>query len=132
VFERGSLRLTLVRGAPSEDNEGSRSLLVEWRGRRVLLCGDAVGHGLAASLAAGHLDGPFDLVLLPHHGGHGEAVGRLLERAAAVRLWISGSGRPPIADELDRRGLVWESTADGALRLELTPRTGAETGGVVD
>jgi competence protein ComEC len=132
VFERGSLRLTLVRGAPSEDNEGSRSLLVEWRGRRVLLCGDAVGHGLAASLAAGHLDGPFDLVLLPHHGGHGEAVGRLLERAAAVRLWISGSGRPPIADELDRRGLVWESTADGALRLELTPRTGAETVGVVD
>ncbi len=86
----------------------------------------------AASLAAGHLDGPFDLVLLPHHGGHGEAVGRLLERAAAVRLWISGSGRPPIADELDRRGLVWESTADGALRLELTPRTGAETVGVVD
>lgn len=132
VFERGSLRLTLVRGAPSEDNEGSRSLLVEWRGRRVLLCGDAVGSGLAASLAAGHLDGPFDLVLLPHHGGHGEAVGRLLERAAAERLWISCSGRPPIADELDRRGLAWESTADGALRLELTPRTGAETGGVVD
>lgn len=116
------LRLTLLRGAPGDGNEGSRSLLVEWRGRRVLLSGDAVDGGLASVLAAGHLEGPLDLLLLPHHGSHGTAVTELLDRVAPEEVWVSCSGRPAIADELDRRGERWRSTgSEGPLTVIFEP-----------
>ncbi|MEO0652723.1 MAG: ComEC/Rec2 family competence protein, partial [Planctomycetota bacterium] len=111
-----ALRLTLLRGTDQPGNEGSRSLILEWRGRRLLLSGDAVGPGLDAVLAAGDLQGPFDLALLPHHGGHGPAVGRLLDRLGVSRVWISCSGAPPLAHELCRRGLDWHATGiEGSL-----------------
>ena len=123
------LSLTLVRGRDDPGNEGSRSLIVDWRGRRILLTGDAVGEGLAASIQAGLVDGHFDLALLPHHGSHGPELGSLLDRLDSDRLWISCEGRPPIADELDRRDLTWHATGrEGPLALELEPGFGEFAG----
>ncbi|QDU66604.1 ComEC/Rec2 family competence protein [Engelhardtia mirabilis] len=120
------LELTLIRGGDGEGNEGSCSLLVQWSGRRVLLCGDAVDGGLAASLAAGHLQAPIDILLLPHHGSHGTAVCALLDQVEPREVWVSGAARPAMAGELDRRGQRWSSTgALGPLRavLESAPRS---------
>jgi ComEC/Rec2-related protein len=125
-----ALEGTLLRGSVRPGNEGSRSLLLEWRGRRVLLCGDAVDEGLLGSLAAGHLEPPFDLCLLPHHGTHGAGVPALIERLRGSRLWWSASDRPAVVDELLRQGFDCAGTglpgpgrpAGGPLSLSFAPR----------
>jgi beta-lactamase superfamily II metal-dependent hydrolase len=116
------LRLWLVRGAASADNEGSRSLVVEARGARFLLAGDAEDQGIAGFVAGspgppGH--GPWRLITLPHHGSDGPRLGRLLTALAPAEVWVSCAGEPDAAAELERRGLAWRSTnAAGPLRLE--------------
>ena len=111
------LVLTLFRGRPVVGNEGSRSLLVEWRGWRAALCGDAEADSLR-TLAEVLERGPrLDLLLLPHHGSDGPHFGRLLDAARPREVWVSRSGPLPTAGELERRGLSWRSTAhEGALR----------------
>ena len=115
-------RLVLLRGRPGNNNEGSRSLLLELDTQRVLLCGDAEGEGLAALLREDLIPGPSRLLLLPHHGSESPWMGRLLATARPERVWVSAGGPPPVARELDRRGLDWACTAvGGPLRLELGP-----------
>jgi len=111
------LRWSLLRGLEGDGNEGSRSLELRWRGRRLLLCGDAEGDGLAAQLRSGAIQGPYDLVLFPHHGSETPWLTPFLEAARPREVWLSCSGEPPVAAELDRRGIPWRSTArDGPLR----------------
>jgi competence protein ComEC len=116
--DRGGLELVLLRGLPEEGNEGSRSLEVRVGGRRLLLCGDAEGDGLARQLRAGDLRGPYDLVLFPHHGSETPWLGPFLEAARPEQVWFSCAGRPAVADELDRRGIPWRSTAREGTLLE--------------
>jgi len=108
---------TLLRGSTGEDNEGSRSLLVRWRGERLLLTGDAEGPGLELPQLE---KGPLRLLLAPHHGSEASGLGRLLDRCPPGEVWISASRPPPIAAELDRRRIPWLWTArDGPLALRL-------------
>lgn len=119
---REELRGVLVRGLAVEGNEGSRDLELTWRGRRLLLCGDAEGRGRGRMLARGEGRGPYDLLLFPHHGSDTPWLGPLLEAARPREVWISAAGRPAVADELDRRGLPWRCThAEGALVTRLAP-----------
>jgi beta-lactamase superfamily II metal-dependent hydrolase len=113
---RSELGLELLRGQDAQGNEGSRALLVTWRGERLLLLGDAEEEGLAGLALE---PGPLRLLLAPHHGADAPALRPLLERPPAL-VWISASERPAIAAELDRRRLPWQWTGrDGPLALRL-------------
>jgi len=111
------LGLTLHRPVALPGNEGSRALEVRWRGSRLLLTGDAEERGLA-ELDLG--EGPLRLLLAPHHGSDGPALGPFLTRHPPEELWISSAGPPAAARELERRRLRWRWTGrDGPLALEL-------------
>ena len=108
----GATRLELLRGGPLAGNEGSRSLLVDGR---LLLTGDAEAEGLARTLDAG-LDGPLELLLLPHHGSDTPLLDDLLTATRPREVWISGSGPPQLEAELLRRGLeVRQTRLEGPL-----------------
>lgn len=111
--------LVLARGTGIPGNEGSRSLLVRWGERWILLCGDAEADGLAALLEL-PLPRRVELLLWPHHGSDTPLLARLLERVDPREVWFSAGREPPIAAELTRRGIAWRSThRDGPLRAVL-------------
>jgi len=117
---RGPLQARLLRGAPLPGNEGSRSLLVRAGSANVLLTGDAEGPGLFPLLESGEIPPDLRLLLLPHHGSDGPAVASALDRWRPRETWVSGSGRPALGPELDRRGWTWFHTGiHGPLALFL-------------
>lgn len=105
------LELRLLRGGPHASNEGSRSLALEHRGRRFLLCGDAEEQGLLESLRRAELRGPFELLLQPHHGSDTDWLGPFLDQTRPREVWISASRVPALVRELERRGIRWRATA---------------------
>lgn len=116
TWSRGA-RLSLSRGLDEAGNEGSRVLALELGERRVLLCGDAEGDGLARLLAGGALDGPWDLMLIPHHGSETSLLGPLLDATQPREAWISASTLTGVVHELDRREIPWRATClEGPLR----------------
>lgn len=122
TWSRGA-RVIVWRGSESDGNEGSRTVALEMDGARVLLCGDAEEEGLRGLLSSGALDGPWDVVLLPHHGSDGAHVGPFLDATRPREAWISGGGPTRVVDELDRRGIAWRATwRDGPLRASFAPR----------
>jgi len=111
------LGLSLIRGRLGAGNEGSRALLVAWRGERLLLLGDAEEEGLEGLELA---QGPLRLLLAPHHGSDAPGLGPLLERTPPLEVWVSASEPPAIGPELERRGIPWRWTgAEGPLALRL-------------
>ncbi len=106
-----ALEMELARGLDTEGNEGSRSLEIVWGGERIVLCGDAEAEGLAAWLRDRPSRGPARMLLFPHHGSDTDYLGPLLDSVRPAEIWISASGTPGVARELDRRGLAWRSTA---------------------
>jgi len=112
-----ALALALLRPVAGPGNEGSRALELRWRGARLLLTGDAEEQGLAGLAQEA---GPLRLLLAPHHGSDGPALGPFLARERPAEIWISAAGVPAIARELERRRLAWRWTGrDGPLALEL-------------
>ena len=111
-------RLTLLRGTQLEGNEGSRSLLVECGGRRVLLSGDATEEGLARILGSVP---QLDLLLLPHHGSTGTWTAELLARTCPRLAWASRTNRAPAAAACRAEGVPLRTTATGPLRISLPP-----------
>lgn len=112
----------LERGLDVAGNEGSRTLRVVWFGAVLLLAGDAEAEGLRAWLDSLPPSAPVRLFLAPHHGSEIERVGLLLDALRPREMWVSGPARPPVAGEIERRGIPWRSTgAEGPLRLELCP-----------
>lgn len=110
----------LERGIDAPGNEGSRSLHLVWGPDEVVLTGDAEAEGLRAWLDLRATDRPLRLLLAPHHGSEVERLGLLLDATRPAEVWVSGPARPPIADELDRRGITWKSTGrDGPLQIAL-------------
>ncbi|MCZ6597304.1 MAG: ComEC/Rec2 family competence protein [Planctomycetota bacterium] len=105
-----SLEAVCLRAFPGTGNEASRALELVFPGGRLLFCGDAEAEGLAALLAAGHLEGPTRLLLFPHHGSDTPWLGPLLARVRPVEVWISSGREPPVGRELTRRGVTWRST----------------------
>lgn len=116
VVERGALEVVAVRGATTFGNEGSLTIDVRWRGARVVLFGDAEGHGLAGMLVdfdgAPALErGPVDAVLLPHHGSSSRHLGWLLDHLEPREVWISASEVQPGPErECARRGIPLRAT----------------------
>jgi len=106
----GSLRLELHRGLEETGNEGSRTLVINYKTKRLVLSGDAEGDGLDLMLHQGELAGPTDLLLVPHHGSDSPWVSSLLERLQPAEVWVSCGGTPQLAEEFDRRSLNWMST----------------------
>lgn len=76
----------------SAPNATSIVLLVEWRGRRLLLTGDALAADLVDALASLGEAGPIrlDLVKLPHHGSRNN-VSKELVAAVECPLWVISS-----------------------------------------
>jgi ComEC/Rec2-related protein len=112
-----ALSLALLRGSARDGNEGSRALEIAWRGERALLLGDAEEEGLEGLPIE---PGSLRLLLAPHHGSDASRLGSLLERCPPAEVWISASEDPPIAGELERRGIEWRWTGrDGPLALRL-------------
>jgi competence protein ComEC len=112
-----ALSFSLLRGSSAPGNEGSRALEIVWREERLVLLGDAEEDGLEGLPLEG---GRVRLLLAPHHGADAPALGPLLDRLAPAEVWISSSGDPPIATELDRRGIEWRWTGrDGPVALRL-------------
>ncbi|QDV08299.1 ComEC family competence protein [Planctomycetes bacterium Poly30] len=124
---RAALQILAVHGGDFDSNESSSMLDVRWtppkgaedgRTWRVILSGDAEGHGLAAMLHAtgstpAHLEpGPVDALLLPHHGSATRHLGWLLDHLQPREVWVSGSDPPVQREELERRGLPVRSTAE--------------------
>jgi len=105
-----TLRVRIVRGRVDPGNEGSLGVELSTPRTRAVLLGDAEGPGLAAMLRDGLAPGPVDLLLAPHHGSDTPWLGGLLEHLQPELVWISAAGTPPIARELDRRGVRWRST----------------------
>jgi predicted membrane metal-binding protein len=113
---RGDLQLFLLRGSDAPGNEGSRCLEIRWGSWRALLTGDAEQDGLAGLLEPGILDGPYDLVLLPHHGSESPHLDEFLRRCRPTEIWISCGSPAALGPELDRQGRLWSSTyRSGAL-----------------
>ena len=117
-LHHGDLTLSLLRGLEAPGNEGSRGLWVSAAGATVVLLGDAEGPGLGALLGGGLPRGPVDLLLLPHHGSDTDLLVPLVRHLEPARIWVSAGSRPPVAAELDRRGLCWNRTGlEGACFL---------------
>ncbi len=111
------LELHLLRGSATDGNEGSRSLEIRLGSWSALLTGDAEQEGLAKLLDQDVLRGPYDLLLLPHHGSQTPHLDSLLEQCRPGTVWISCGQTAALGPELDRRGLEWNSThRSGALR----------------
>jgi competence protein ComEC len=111
------LELQFLRASNTPGNEGSRALLVRWREERLLLLGDAEAEGLSG-LALDPT--PLRLLVAPHHGSDAPALGRILDRFPPTEVWISAGEPPAIANELERRKLIWRWTGrDGPLALSL-------------
>jgi competence protein ComEC len=131
------LALRLLRASADPGNEGSRSLEVAWGSERLILFGDAEADGLEALLRGGSIEGPFRLVVLPHHGSESALLGDLLDATRPAEAWVSSSELPPAAGELARRGISWRCTADGPLALVLPwpapadPPTSSSVDGIV-
>ncbi|MEZ5978939.1 MAG: ComEC/Rec2 family competence protein [Planctomycetota bacterium] len=106
------VEVELLRGARTAGNEGSTSVLLTSRGERALLFGDATEEGLVELVRAGLAPRRVDLVLLPHHGGHGSGLDLWLAGASIGTAWISAERRPDVVRELERRGIPWRGTFD--------------------
>lgn len=114
------LRVFALRGGHFEKNEGSLMIDVRFSGTRgqgrVILCGDAEGHGLAALLSAEGgqpllSPGPVDALLLPHHGSSSRHLGWLLDHLRPREVWISATETPNGASaECTRRGIRLRTT----------------------
>ncbi|MEZ6020587.1 MAG: ComEC/Rec2 family competence protein, partial [Planctomycetota bacterium] len=96
---RSECRLTWLHGLDVPGNEGSRSLLIEWRGNRVLLSGDAEADGLADLLPVLRAGPPLDALVMPHHGSRQPLWSELLAAARPREVWCSGGPSSPLARE---------------------------------
>ena len=112
-------------GAGSRGNDDSCVLVVEAPGVRVLLPGDLESSG-ESRLVGRALDGPFDLVLSPHHGSSSSSSHRFVQ-AVRARLVAHSTGffnrwgfpRDTVVARWARTGArQWDTGASGALRFE--------------
>lgn len=112
-------------GGGSRGNDDSCVLVVEAHGVRVLLPGDLESSGESRLVGRG-LDGPFDLVLSPHHGSASSSSRRFVQ-AVRPRLVAHSTGffnrwgfpRDTVVASWAREGArQWDTGASGALRFE--------------
>ena len=111
--------------AGSHGNDASCVLVVEAPGVRLLLPGDLESAGESRLVDAG-IDGPFDLVLSPHHGSASSSTRRFVQ-AVRPRLVAHSTGffnrwgfpRDVVVARWAGAGArQWDTGASGALRFE--------------
>lgn len=104
------------------DNANSLVLMMEYQGRRILLCGDLEEEGLERLMQSEPHD--FDVVLAPHHGSLRANPRRFAEWAHAEYVVVSG-GRVGLSQALspsygaDTR--IMTTDANGAIIVQITP-----------
>lgn len=112
-------------GAESRGNNSSCVLTVQAPGVRLLLPGDLESSG-ESRVVAGALEGPFDLVLSPHHGSSSSSSPRFVQ-AVRPRLVAHSTGffnrwgfpTDTVVARWTREGArQWDTGASGALRFE--------------
>jgi competence protein ComEC len=114
------------------DNEQSLVLLVEYRGRRILLPGDLEGAGMRRLLADEPL--PVDVLVAPHHGSRRANPPELVEWARPEYVVVS-QGRPRSGATLNvfRQSNIPVLTTNerGAITVRLS-RSGVELSSFVE
>ena len=116
LHQGAQLRLELLRGSSLGGNEGSRSLLVHAGDRTLMLWGDAEDEGALATLRHCKEESGLDLLLLPHHGRAGPALGAVLDQLQPSMAWASSSDLElPSQGTLMRRGIPLRVTTQGPL-----------------
>jgi len=113
-------------GLLGSDNANSLVVLVEWRGRRILLPGDLESPGLEDVLAEEPVD--CDVVLAPHHGSAGsDPVGFAAWTTPEVVL-VSGNdptaARTALTGYTQQGARIWHTAADGCLQVVVERGTG--------
>ena len=124
----GKVRFRALNPAPGGGNRGNNDscvLVVEAPWARILLPGDLESSGEHRLVGAG-LEGPFDLVLSPHHGSASSSSRRFVE-ATRPRLVAHSTGffnrwgfpRDTVVERWARNGArQWDTGASGAVRFE--------------
>lgn len=94
--DRMDLRALAQRATPLDDSQANGSsicLLLEYRGIRILLTGDAFGGDIVAGLKAfGPTPARFSAVKLPHHAAHGNVTAELVAALDCQDWLISTNG----------------------------------------
>ena len=112
-------------GAGTRGNNDSCVLVVDAPAARILLPGDLESSG-ERRLARAGLEGPFDLVLSPHHGSASSSSPRFVD-AARARLVAHSTGffnrwgfpRDSVVERWAQAGArQWDTGASGAVRFE--------------
>ena len=112
-------------GAGTRGNNDSCVLVVDAPAARILLPGDLESSG-ERRLARAGLEGPFDLVLSPHHGSASSSSPRFVD-AARARLVAHSTGffnrwgfpRESVVQRWAQAGArQWDTGASGAVRFE--------------
>lgn len=112
-------------GAGTRGNNDSCVLVLDAPAARILLPGDLESSG-ERRLARAGLEGPFDLVLSPHHGSASSSSPRFVD-AARARLVAHSTGffnrwgfpRDTVVERWAQAGaLQWDTGASGAVRFE--------------
>ncbi|QDT26537.1 ComEC family competence protein [Gimesia panareensis] len=105
-----------------EDNPASLTVLISYRGRKILLPGDLDGKGLQNLLA--HMSpGPIDVLLSPHHGSRTANSRELAEWASPDFVIVSG-GKPQNIPYLKHvyspETTVYTTATDGAVNCRIS------------
>lgn len=104
-----------------EDNPASLTVLITYRGRKILLPGDLDGKGLQ-SLLSQKSPGPIDVLLSPHHGSRTANSRELSEWARPDYVIVSG-GKPqslPYLKQVYSPEVTVYTTTDGAVNCRIS------------
>ena len=111
-----------LRGLEDPGNEGSRNLLLDCDGNRVLLCGDAEDEGLRGLLPEIAKHAPLAALLVPHHGSEQPHWEELTRAGRPMELWFSARESSPLAlrSALGPLPVRW-TARDGPWMIDFAP-----------
>jgi len=137
----GDAQLTMLHplvGSRTDGNNASCVLLIEYRGRRLLLTGDIEAPAeralLADALAGQALAAGVDVLVAPHHGSHSSSTAEFLRRMHPVHVVFAVGYRNryghPHADIVERYrrlgSVIHRSDRDGMIRFHVDPEGALE------
>lgn len=111
---------TAAEQATMSDNDRSEVLLIEYAGRRVLLCGDIEAYG-QQQLLAKYPDLKTDVLLVPHHGSRNNVMPQFVESLGPSVAVISCAerrlGSILVPDQSQTQ--TWTTAEHGAITIKI-------------